>query len=57
MNNMRLLNQNSVKSNNPWQTVIQTNYDIVKAHRVDLQLSLRWGDGTEMSIFLPLDPR
>ena len=36
---------------------LSLSYDIVNAHRGDLQVSSTMGKGTKMSIFLPIDPR
>ena len=44
----------SVKSTNPCQSVIQTNYDIVKAHGGELKLETKENEGTEFTIQLPI---
>ena len=42
----------SVKSINPWESVIQTIYDIVKAHGGELRMETKEGEGTEFTIQL-----
>jgi len=42
----------SVKSINPFKSVIQTIYDIVKAHGGELKLETTIGNGTEFIIQL-----
>ena len=44
----------SVKSTNPCISVIQTNYDIVKAHGGELKVETREGEGSEFIIQLPI---
>ncbi|WP_175574459.1 hypothetical protein [Algoriphagus marinus] len=48
------LNQKSVKSHNPWQSVIQTDYDIVKAHGGELMVKSEIGHGATFLIKLPI---
>lgn len=43
----------SVKSINPCTSVIQTIYDIVKAHGQDLKVETKEGEGSEFVILLP----
>lgn len=45
----------SVKSINLCQSVIQTSYDIVKAHGGELNVETRKGEGSEFVISLPLN--
>jgi hypothetical protein len=42
----------SVQSGNPFKSVIQTSYDIIKAHRGELKVKSKEGDGTEFIIKL-----
>jgi signal transduction histidine kinase len=44
----------SVKSINPCISVIQTGYDIVKAHGGELKVETKDGVGTELIIQLPI---
>ena len=44
----------SVKSKNPCKSVIQTSYDIVKAHGGELKVATKEGEGTEFTIHLPI---
>ena len=44
----------SVKSINQCQSVIQTNYDIIKAHGGELKVETKEGEGTEFIIQLPV---
>ena len=44
----------SVKSINPWPSVIQTIYDIVKAHGGELKVETKEGEGSEFIIQLPV---
>ena len=44
----------SVKSLNPCKSVIQTGYDIVKAHGGELKVETIEGMGTELIIQLPV---
>ena len=45
----------SVKSINPCNSVIQTIYDIIKAHGGEIKLETKEGDGSEFSIQIPLN--
>jgi len=44
----------SVKSINPCKSVVQTNYDIVKAHGGELKVETEEGEGSEFTIELPV---
>jgi len=44
----------SVKSKNPFKSVIQTNYDSVKAHGGDIKLNTKENEGTEFTLELPI---
>jgi signal transduction histidine kinase len=44
----------SVKSINPCKSVIQTSYDIVKAHGGDLKVETKEGEGSAFVISLPV---
>lgn len=44
----------SVKSINPFQSVIQTIYDIVKEHGGELKVETKEGEGSELIIKLPM---
>lgn len=44
----------SVKSINPWQSVIQTSYDIIKAHGGNIHLISQEDEGTKFIIHLPI---
>ena len=44
----------SVKSINPIKSVIQTTYDIVKAHGGELKVETKEGEGSEFIIQLPI---
>lgn len=44
----------SVESINPYKSVIQTNYDIVKAHGGEIKVETKDGEGTEFTIVLPV---
>jgi hypothetical protein len=46
--------QKSAKSHYRWQSVIQTDYDIVKAHGVELKVDTKEGEGSEFVIQLPI---
>jgi K+-sensing histidine kinase KdpD len=52
MQNVR--NMQSVKSQNLCKSVIQTRYDIVKAHGGELKVETRESEGTEFIIQLPI---
>ena len=43
----------SVKSINPLKSVIQTIYDIIKAHEGEIKVETKEGEGTEFIIQLP----
>ena len=43
----------SVKSRNQCKSVIQTSYDIIKAHSGELKVETREGEGSEFTIQLP----
>ncbi|MEO8862647.1 MAG: hypothetical protein ABI358_14560 [Ginsengibacter sp.] len=43
----------SVTSINPFKSVIQTSYDIIKAHGGDIKVETREGKGSEFIISLP----
>jgi signal transduction histidine kinase len=45
----------SVKSINPFKSVIQTSYDIVKAHGGELKVESKENEGSEFVILLPMD--
>ena len=44
----------SVQSLNPCPSVIQTIYDIVKAHGGELKVETKEGEGSEFTIILPM---
>lgn len=44
----------SVKSINPFKSVIQTSYNIVKAHGGELKVETKEGTGSEFIIQLPI---
>ena len=44
----------SVKSINPIKSVIQTIYDIIKAHGGELKVETKEGEGSEFIIKLPV---
>ena len=44
----------SVKSIHPCKSVIQTIYDIIKAHGGELRVETKEGEGSEFMITLPL---
>ncbi len=44
----------SVKSVNPFKSVIQTSYDIAKAHGGELKVETTEGEGSEFIIHLPV---
>ena len=46
-------NMKSVKSIHPWQSVIQTINDIVKAHGYELRVETKEGEGSTFIIQLP----
>jgi signal transduction histidine kinase len=44
----------SVKSINPCRSVIQTSYDIIKAHGGEIKVNTKEGEGSEFIIQLPV---
>ena len=44
----------SVKSINPVKSVIQTTYDIIKAHGGEIKVETEEGEGAEFIILLPI---
>ena len=44
----------SVKSISPCKSVIQTSYDIVKAHGGEMRVETKEGEGAEFVIQLPI---
>ena len=48
-------NQKSVQSVHPCKSVIQTNYDIVKAHGGEIKVQTKEHEGSEFIIKLPID--
>jgi len=44
----------SVKSINQCKSVIQTSYDIIKAHAGEIKVETKEGEGTEFMIQLPV---
>ena len=44
----------SVKSIHLWQSVIQTSYEIVKAHGGEIKVESREAEGTTFTITLPI---
>lgn len=44
----------SVKSINPMKSVIQTTYDIAKAHGGEIKVETKEGEGAEFIIELPI---
>ena len=44
----------SVQSINPIKSVIQTSYDIAKAHGGELKVETKEGEGSEFIILLPI---
>lgn len=49
------MSHQSVKSLNPFKSVIQTDYDIVKAHGGELRVESKEGEGSEFVIYLTLN--
>ena len=47
-------NQKSVQSVHPCKSVIQTSYDIIKAHGGEIKVESKEGEGTEFIIQLPV---
>ena len=54
MNVIKKKEMKSVKSINPCPSVIQTIYDIVKAHGGELKVETKEGDGSAFVIYLPI---
>ena len=52
--NEKMKKWKSVKSLNPWSSVIQTRYDIVKAHGGELKVETKEGEGSEFIIQIPV---
>jgi signal transduction histidine kinase len=48
------MKKKSVQSINQCKSVIQTSYDIVKAHGGELRVETKEGKGSEFSITLPI---
>jgi signal transduction histidine kinase len=48
------MKKKSVQLKNPCTSVIQTNYDIVKAHVGELKVESNTGVGTEFIVLLPI---
>jgi signal transduction histidine kinase len=46
------MKKKSVKSINQWQSVIQTSYDIVKAHGGELKVESKEGEGSEFIVII-----
>ncbi len=44
----------SVKSLNPFKSVIQTSYDIIKAHGGEIMVETKEGEGSKFIIELPI---
>ena len=53
MQNVR--NMQSVKSQNLCKSVIQTRYDIVKAHGGELTVEVKESEGTQFNISIPIN--
>ena len=47
-----MIKTRSVKSINPGQSMIQTNYDIIKAHGGEIRVESKEGEGTTFTILL-----
>jgi K+-sensing histidine kinase KdpD len=52
--NKKKRNQKSVQSIHPCKSVIQTSYDIVKAHGGELKVETKEGEGSEFIVQLPV---
>ena len=48
------LKMKSVKSKHPCKSVMQTMYDIVKAHGGEIRVNTKENEGTEFTIQLPM---
>ncbi len=44
-----------MKSINPFKSVIQTSYDIIKAHGGEIKVETKEGEGTVFLIWLPVN--
>ena len=44
-----------MKSGNPFKSVIQTIYDIIKAHGGEIKVESKEGQGTEFIIMIPAE--
>ena len=53
MNRQLKYKMKSVKSLNPFKSVIQTSYDIIKAHGEEIKVEIKEGEGSEFLIQLP----
>jgi light-regulated signal transduction histidine kinase (bacteriophytochrome) len=54
MNIITNANIKSVKSINPCKSMIQTIYDIIKAHGGDIRVETKEGEGSEFIIQIPV---
>jgi sensor histidine kinase regulating citrate/malate metabolism len=54
MKYIKVTNQKSVKSIHPCKSVIQTSYDIVKAHGGDFKAATKEGQGSAFVVSLPV---
>ena len=52
---MSIMKPKSVKSINPFKSVIQMSYDRVKAHGGEIKVERKEGKGTEFKIQLPIN--
>ena len=50
-----MIKTKSVKSINQCESVIQTSYDIVKAHRGEISVQSKEGEGTKFTISIPVN--
>ena len=48
------MKKKSAQSINPWQSVIQTSYDIIKAHGGELTLDRNEEVGTQFTVKIPI---
>jgi light-regulated signal transduction histidine kinase (bacteriophytochrome) len=55
MKYIKKTNQKSVQSLNQFKSVIQTNYDIVKAHGGELKVETTEGEGSTFIIQIPIN--
>ncbi len=51
---IKLNKMKSVKSINPFKSVIQTSYDIIKAHGGEIKVETAEGEGAKFKIYLPI---